>query len=66
VTIFTRKTYICGRVLKSVTYVELIRKAADGVITNSSFKSCGIKKANELVVTSNKLIKKLACLSFRE
>jgi hypothetical protein len=59
---FTWKIYICGRVLKSVTYVELVHKAADEIIANFSFKSCGVKEANELVVTSNKLIKKIACL----
>jgi hypothetical protein len=43
-----------GRVLKSIACVALACKAADEIIM-TIFKSFGLKKINELVVTSNKL-----------
>jgi hypothetical protein len=41
--------------LKSIACVALVRKAADKIIIAIFFKSFGIKKINELVVTCNKL-----------
>jgi hypothetical protein len=59
---FTWKLTFYGRVLKSIAYVTLVHKAADEIRITIFFKSFGIKKTNELVVTSNKLTNKFAGL----
>jgi hypothetical protein len=44
-----------GRVLKSVPYLALVRKAADEITITIFSKYCGGKKINERLVTSKKL-----------
>jgi hypothetical protein len=43
-----------GRVLKSIACVVLVFKATDEIRIMIFFKSLGVKKINELVVTRNK------------
>jgi hypothetical protein len=57
-----RKLTFYGRVLKSIACVALVQKAADEIRITISFKSFGVKKINELVVTSNKLTNNFASL----
>jgi hypothetical protein len=49
-------------VLKSIACMALVRKAADEIRITVFFKSFGVKKINELVVTSNQLTNNFADL----
>jgi hypothetical protein len=52
---FNCKLSFCGRVLKTVTCVEFVRKGAEKIIITIFLKSFCVKKINELVATSKKL-----------
>jgi hypothetical protein len=57
-----RKLTFYGSVSKPIACVTLVRKAADEIRITIFFESFGVKKINELVVTSNKLTNNFAVL----